>query len=143
MLFGGEAGYAHVDPHLAVGLDEEVDGAGGGAHRDLGLGRQPLVAHEAGEAAGAVAALFHLGAVGVEDAVVKVGAGQAWGLHQQDLVAADAETAIRQEAALVRVQVYPLAHAVKDHKVVAQALHLGESEFHDAVQPGRRPETVR
>ena len=136
-------GRSHIHPHLAVGFEEKADGARGGAHRDLGLVRQPLVMHEAGEAAGAVAALFHLGAVGVEDAVVEVGAGQARGLHQQDLVAADAVAAVRQEAALRRAQGYPLAHAVEDDKVVAQALHLGESQFHGPGQPGRRPETAR
>ena len=54
------------------GSQIEPDVPGGGPHRDLVLVRQALVAHEAGEAARPVAALLHLGAVGVEDAVVEV-----------------------------------------------------------------------
>ncbi len=109
----------HVHPHLAVGLHVQSDGSGGGAYRDLGLVGEPLIAHEAGEAAGAVPALLHLGSVGVEDAVVEVGAWQARRLYQKDLVAADSEAPVRQAADARGVQMHGLAHPVKDHEIVA------------------------
>jgi len=49
---------------------------------------EPLVAHETGEAARAVAALFDLAAVGVPDAVAEVVAGFARWLDEEELVAA-------------------------------------------------------
>jgi hypothetical protein len=64
---------------------------------------QVLVEHVADEAAGAVAALLDLVAVGaVEDAVGEVHAGRSRRLDDQDLVGADAEAPIAAAAAAVR-----------------------------------------
>jgi hypothetical protein len=60
-----------------------------------------VVVHEAHEAARAVAALLDLAAVGVEDAVAEIGVVAAGLLDQQDLVAADAEMAVGDAAALL------------------------------------------
>ncbi len=57
---------------LAVALEQQFDDAALGLDADLLLDRQALVEDEAGEAAGTVAALFDLGAIGVEDAIAKV-----------------------------------------------------------------------
>jgi hypothetical protein len=100
---------------------------------------QTLIADEAGEAACPVAALFDLGAVGIEDAVMEIGIGQARRLDQQDLIAADAEAPIGQTSRELGIQVDPLAHGVEDDEVVAQSLHLGEAQFHD----GKCPMTAR
>ena len=47
--------------------------------------------HEAHEAAGAVAAMLDLAAVGIENAVAEIGVRLGGALDQQDLVGADAE----------------------------------------------------
>jgi hypothetical protein len=51
----------------------------------------------------AIAALFHFAAVGIEDAIAKVGVVALRSFHQQDLVAADAEVAVGDAAALLGV----------------------------------------
>ena len=84
--------------------------------------------HEARRAARAVAALLHLAAVGVEDAVGEVGLGPAGRFEQQQLIAADAEVPVGQCAHLRGRQADRLAHAVDDHKVIAQTVHLGEPQ---------------
>jgi hypothetical protein len=61
---------------------------------------QAARAHEAGEAARAVAALLDLAAVGVEDAVAEVDAGRVGRLDDEDLVGADAEAAVAEAAHL-------------------------------------------
>ena len=86
--------------------------------------------HEAHEAARAVAALLDLAAVGVEDAVAEVDVGAAGFLDQQDLVAADAEMAVGDAAALFGRERDGLADAVEHDEVVAEAVHFGEFQFH-------------
>jgi hypothetical protein len=89
------------------------------------LGRQPWSRTKRAKAAGAVAALLHLGAVGVEDAVVEVRAREARRLHQQHLIAADAEAPVREPRGQSAVM-SDLRDAVEHDEVVAEALHLGE-----------------
>ena len=132
-LFGGErnlrrleARHAHVHRHLAVRLQARHDDAGSGFDANLGFRAQPLVVHEAHEAARAVAALLDLAAVGVEDAVAEIGIGPGGAFHQQDLVATDAEMAIGDELELGRAQIHALRNRVEHHEIVAQAMHFGE-----------------
>ena len=99
--------------------------------------------HEAHEAPRAVAALLDLAAVGIEDAVAEIGVGAGGRLHQQDLVAADAEVAVGDEAQLVRRQRDGLAYAVDDHEVVAGAVHLGEAQPHAAHYPAAMQSNAR
>ena len=67
------------------------------------LSVRPLLAHEAHEAARAVAALLDLvAAVAVEDAVAEIDARRAALLDDQDLVGADAEPAVAEAAHLRR-----------------------------------------
>ena len=89
----------HVDRHFARRCQPRFDDAGQRFDADRVLVRQPLVAHEVHEAARAVAALFDLAAVAVEDAVAKVDVACARRLDDQDLVGTDAEAPIRQLAA--------------------------------------------
>ena len=86
--------------------------------------------HEAHEAARAVAALFDLAAVGVEDAVAEIDVGARGGLDHQQLVAADAEVAVGDRLHARRAQVDRRAGGVDDDEVVAEAVHLGEAQFH-------------
>ena len=91
---------------------------------------QSLVAHIAQEAARAVAAMLDFLAVGVEDAVVEVGAGRARRLDQQNLVAADAEMAIGERARVLGVERDRLTHGIEHDEIVSHTLHFGESQPH-------------
>ncbi len=66
----------------------------GGLDADRALGREPTLADELHEAARAVAALLDFAAVGVEDPVAEIDVGARALLHQQHLVAADAEVPV-------------------------------------------------
>jgi hypothetical protein len=96
--------------------------------RISGLRREARVAHEAREAARAVAALLDLAAVGVPDAVAEIVAFLPGLLHHQQLVAADAEMAVGDAPYLLGREAHGLAHAVEHDEVVALALHLGEAQ---------------
>ncbi len=102
--------------------------------------RQAPVAHEAHEAARAIAALLDLAAVGVVDHVFEIDALARRGPHRKHLVGAHAEVAVRQEAVLAGRQVQPCAGLVEHDEVVAGALHLGETDTHgpDYRGSGRR-----
>ena len=93
------------------------------------LSVRPLVAHEAHEAARAVAALLDLvAAAAVEDAVAEVDAGRLARLDDEDLVGADAETPVAEAAHLRGGQRERRARRVEHDEVVARALHLGEAQ---------------
>ena len=102
------------------------------ADRDAIPVDQPLEAHETGETAGTVAALLHLAAIGIEDAVVKVKLGIIGRLHQQQLVEADAEVAIRQLLDDLIAEKHLLGDAIHHHEVVPQPVHLGKIYQHRA-----------
>src|SRR5258706_2590088 len=121
---------AHVDADLSILFQPRADQAAQRLYGDLGLGAQPMGMHELDEAARAVAALLHFTAVGVEDAVAKVGAGRARALDHQDLVAANAEMAICNSPQLLSGQPKRLARVIEHHEIVAPALPLGEGELH-------------
>ena len=89
-----------------------------------------MVADEAGKAAGAVAALFHLAAIGVEDAVAEIGPRPVGRFHQQYLVAADTEMAVGQLANACCIQRHGLVDPVNHYEIVAKPVHLGEVQFH-------------
>src|SRR5690606_13896506 len=104
-----------------------------GLDANAALGRQAFVADEAGKGACAVAALFDLAAVAVEDAVAEVDACRLRTLDHQDLVGPDAEAAVGQAAPLFRAQVHLLVDGVDDDEIIAGAVHLGELQFHVSV----------
>ena len=103
-------------------------------HLDLRLLRQPFRVHELHEAARAVAALLHLAAVGIEDAVAEVRRAVVRLLHHQDLVAADAAVAVCDFFQLNGIKRERLAGEVQHDKIVARAMHLGERELHAALR---------
>jgi hypothetical protein len=72
--------------------------------------------------------MLHLAAVGVEDAVGEVRLRLGGRLEQQHLITTDTEMAVGQGLYLRRRQRHRLAHAVDDHKIVAQAMHLGKTQ---------------
>ena len=74
-----------------------------------------------------------LATIRVEDAVTEIDIRLRRRLDEQDLVAADAEMAVGDVTQLFRRQRNPLADAVENNKVVAQTVHFGEFEFHDAL----------
>src|SRR5690606_2297117 len=119
---------AHVDADLAIGTDVQLNHTAAGLNADLPLEGQALVHYEAGEAAGTVAALFDLGAVGVEDPVAKVHVRAARRLDDQQLIEAHAGVAVAPEFDVLGLDVGMLADQVEDHEVVAQAMHFGEAQ---------------
>ena len=102
------------------------------------LSVRPLVAHEADEAARAVAALLDLvAAAAVEDAVAEVDARRRARLDDQDLVGADAEAPVGEAAQLRGVELERRARRVEHDEVVARALHLREAQPHGGIIPPR------
>jgi hypothetical protein len=77
-----------------------------------------------------IAALLHLTAISVENTVAEIDTVLRRLLDQQNLVATDTKVAISQIAELFRRQGNMLANTVKDNKIVAQAMHFREFEFH-------------
>ncbi|KAF1042855.1 MAG: hypothetical protein GAK34_02753 [Delftia tsuruhatensis] len=132
---GLQHGLAHVHGDAAIGMQLGGDEAGQRLHADDGLVRQSLVVHIAGKAARAVAALLDLAAVGVVDHVFEVDAFGGRGPHREDLVGAHAELAVGQKAVLGCAQAQRAGGFVKDHEIVASALHLGKADLHPAIIP--------
>src|SRR3954447_26696999 len=127
----------HVHGHLAVGFQARHDGPAERAHAQLALGGETLAVDELHEAARAVAALLHLAAVGVEDAVAEVAVAVAR-LDYEDLVAADAEVPVRDALELRARQAEWLLGCIDDHKIVARAVHLGERQLHASAKAVNR-----
>src|SRR5207249_7114292 len=117
---------AHVDRNLVIGRHGRLDDSSSGLDADRALVGQSACADELDEAARTVAALLDLPAVGVEDPITKVDVGPARLLHQQDLIAADAEVPVRKPPDRGGPELDLLAHAVEHDEVVAEPLHLGE-----------------
>ena len=140
---GFQHGSAHVHRHAAIGCEARGDDAAERLHADGVLVRQALVAHVAGEAARAVAALLHLAAVGVVDHVFKVDAlrgGICGGsAHGEDLVRAHAKVAIGQVAVVRSRQAQAALGFVQHNEIVASALHFGEANLHVRIIVVARP----
>jgi hypothetical protein len=96
--------HPHVDRDAAIRLQPGFDHPGAGFHPDGALCAQSFVVNVTHETAGAVAALAHLAAVGVENPVIEIGAGGARRLDHEHLVEADAEMAVGQPANGVAVE---------------------------------------
>ncbi len=97
-------------------------------HVDAAFVGQLLFVHEFDEAARAIAALFDLAAIGIEDAIAEIHIGEFAGrpFHQQQLVAAYAEMAIGNQANLRCIERNFLGNGVNYNKIVADPMHFGE-----------------
>ena len=129
-----ETRLAHVDSDIAVTFETRLDDA---AHRldpDLALVGQPLLMHETDKTAGAVAALFNLATIGIEDAITEIDTGLGRFFNEQDLVTADTEIPVSEITQLFRREVNLLAHAIENDEIVAQAMHLGKLELHERLR---------
>ena len=137
-----ERGLAHVHFHPAVRHQPGRDDAATRQHADPVTVGQPLLVHEAHEAARAVAALLHLDAVGIDDPVDKIqplgpGCGHLFcrgTLDDQDLVGPHAHMAIGQPAPLRQRHRRHATGGIDHHEIVAGTVHLRESQLH-AVLP--------
>ncbi|CAM2170255.1 hypothetical protein BO443_10091 [Burkholderia orbicola] len=126
-----EHGRAHVDDDFAVVLQRQRDQALHDLHAHAALVGQAAVADELHETACAVAAVFDLAAVAIEDPVLEIRAVDGRFLDQQQLVGADAEVAVGECAHLRFGERRQRARVAVEHdEVVARAVHLGEREFH-------------
>ena len=123
-------GDPHVDGDLIILLQLQHDTATHGADRNAILVGQPLEAHKAGKAAGAVATLLHLGTIGIVDAIVEILLRIVGRLHQQQLIEADTEVAVGKTTNGLGGEVNLLGHPIHHHEVIAEAMHLGKKEFH-------------
>jgi hypothetical protein len=122
--------HAHVDRDLTIVLRAQRDHATLRFDPDFPLVGQTLFDHEAHETARAIAALLHLAAIGIENAVAEIDIRPLRALDHQQLVAADAEVAVSEKAHLLGRQVDLLANRVDHDEIVAQAVHLGKTELH-------------
>jgi hypothetical protein len=82
--------------------------------------------HIADEAACAVAALLDFAAIGVEDAVIKIGVRLTRTLDLQDLVTADPEMAVGKKTQLFGRKGQRMGERVQNDEVVAQSVHFSE-----------------
>src|SRR5690606_21126274 len=103
-----------------------------GFHANAAFGGQASLAHEAGKAARTVAAVFHLAAIAVENAIAEVHVRLVGCFHHKNLVAANAEVAIGNQAQPFRAELHRLGQPVDHDKVIAKPVHLGESQTHAA-----------
>jgi len=94
---------------------------------------QALFMHIAHETARAIAALLHFAAIGVVDDVFKIDAVMRWRPYAQNLVRAHPPMAIGQVAVMGRRQRQAVLGFVEHHKVIARAVHFGETDAHGAI----------
>jgi hypothetical protein len=146
MRFGGgferqrfriEVGHAHVHRDEVVIVDSGMNRPGRAIEHDFtAIPREHRGAiapvHERGEATGAVAALLHLAAVGVENTVIDMGARAAGRLEHQRLIKPDARMTRRQRAPLSRCRQGAVTWRLEDNEVIAETVHFGELELHVA-----------
>ncbi len=126
-----EHGRTHVDDDFAVVLHRQRDQALHHLHAHAALVGQAAVADELHEAARAVAAVFDLAAVAIEDPVLEIHAVDGRFFDEQQLVGADAEVTIGERTHLRFGERRQCARIAVEHdEVVARAVHLGEREFH-------------
>src|SRR5688572_5050656 len=123
--------HRHRDPvAVQLGLHEPARAV----QHQVGLRRRGPLADVPGDAARAVAALFDLATVGVEDAVVHGRSRPARRLEHQRLVEADAGKTIGEAADGVRGR-GAAGRGVEDDEVVAEPMHL--RELHPADSTGK------
>src|SRR5690606_15915197 len=109
-------GNPHVDRDLILPFQLQANAATGRADRDAIPVDQPLEAHETGETAGTIAALLHLTAICIEDAIVEVEFRVIGRLHQQQLIKTDPEVAIRQLLDVVISEKHLLGDTIHHHE---------------------------
>ena len=85
---------------------------------------EPLFTNKDGETAGAIAALFDLVPVAVEDAIAEINTGKPGTLDHQHLISPNAEATVGQIADECRRRLDVLSDAVKHHEVIAGTLHF-------------------
>jgi hypothetical protein len=88
--------------------------------------------HKACKTARAVAALLHLAAIGIENAIAKLGNRDCRPLNQQQLVTANTKMPVRNKAHLPGTQLNILVNGIDNDKVIAQTVHFGEFDLHNA-----------
>lgn len=82
------------------------------------------------KAAGAVATLADLAAISIKYTVAKISHRSGRRFYQQQLVKPDTQMAVCQLLYLLSCQKYRLVDCIDNNKVVTEAVHLGELEFH-------------
>lgn len=97
-----------------------------------------MIKHIFGKAARAIAAMLHLAAVAVKNAVGKIRLRIGRGFDNQQLVKTHAGMAIGQCGNALDRPVKRRARGIQHHEIIAQAVHLGESRKRHASHPHKR-----
>ena len=98
-------------------------------HFDRALLRDAMVVDIFGETADAVAAHLHLAAVGVVDLHFEV--GDLRGMHRQQLIRANAETAVAKPLGHGFEILDVVLQTIEKDEIVARPMHLGKLQFHN------------
>src|ERR1700722_14800659 len=118
----------------------------GAFERHRSAGRRAAAAQERGDTACAIAALFNLGTVGVEDPIEGGGTGVPRLLQHQRLIKAYARVTRRQALPQFARWREPRNGRVEYDEVVAEAMHFREVHAHDSeeyLNPIRVPRHAR
>src|SRR5215469_5252653 len=119
-----EIGHPEIDRHRAVRREACANHSGRAVERELTVAGATAAPEESREAAGTVATLLDLGAVGVEDPVVRRAVRAPRRIEQQRLVEADAGAAIRQCPQPGRIEEGIGDRRIEHNEVVADPVHL-------------------
>jgi hypothetical protein len=129
-LGGRKLGRAHIDRDPIQIINAQFNNAAGGFHAQHIFTRESALAHKARKTTRAIAALLHLGAICIKNAIAKIDIGGFWRLYHQQLVKPHAEMTVGELADLLWSQPQALADQINHHEIVAEAVHLGELQTH-------------
>ena len=83
-----------------------------------------MIAHKPRDASHAIAALPNLLPIGIIDPNRKIGIGRVGTGDEQQLIETDAPVSIAKALYLLGIEGNGLSHAIDDHDVVPQSVHL-------------------
>ena len=125
-----KTGNSHVDRDIAISFETRCDDALLRFDTDFALVGETLLMHKTHETAGAIAALLHLAAIGIEDSIAEIDVRLRRLFNQKNLVATHAKMAISQITQLLRRERYVLTNSIQNNEIVAQTMHFREFELH-------------
>jgi hypothetical protein len=79
--------------------------------------------------------MLDLAAIGIKNAVTKIGLWVQWGVDQQNLVTTHPKLPVRKRTSPLWRHVNGLPNPVEHNKVVARPVHFGEIPYHFAIIP--------
>jgi hypothetical protein len=113
-----QARASHIHRDLTVCFKHQLNEAAASLYSNPVPFDQSLLAHEPGEAAGAVSALLDFLAVSIENPIAEVHLARAGRFHQQHLIAADTEMAVGDQTDVGGIQRNGLIDPIDDDEIV-------------------------